>query len=234
MSAAPESATTFDDDFKRNLRWLPWVGACFSNRPQDQKLLIVGESHYAESKEVESREKDSSYTRKVVLRQFEKNRDKKRDNTLRALPRLLGSPSPLDTERLWKDVAFYNFVQRVMKTRKKRPRKSDLETGWVVFADLVQIIQPSHCLFLGVKTAKSFNRLDCSRISILQAVKSTKRIGRSRARSGTIQVFGKPIELCFIQHPGSYFKSESWREYLRDNHRGLLKCLNEEPEAAHP
>ena len=41
-------STAFDSDFNgiTELKWLPWVGQCFSEQPRDARLLIVGESHY--------------------------------------------------------------------------------------------------------------------------------------------------------------------------------------------
>ena len=38
----------FDVSFKKaqGLKWLPWVGPSFAHRSPENRLLIVGESHY--------------------------------------------------------------------------------------------------------------------------------------------------------------------------------------------
>ena len=149
----------------QDLKWLPWIGIDYFT--SDERLLIVGESHYLlpednpyyekNKDEVNSPEKD--FTRNVV-QTFCIDHKKVQpmfDNLNRCL---FGKRDmkkiTLDMRKAkWQQLAFYNFVQRPMENNQKRPTGEDLENGWKVFAELIKILQPTECIFIGVAAADS-------------------------------------------------------------------------------
>jgi hypothetical protein len=62
--------TNKDKEFKNveNLKWLPFVGQNFFNSPNENKMLIVGESHYHDKSEESILKHDNPlYTRIVII-----------------------------------------------------------------------------------------------------------------------------------------------------------------------
>jgi hypothetical protein len=222
-----ESATLYDLEFQQvqGLSWLPWVGHGYSERPSNQRLLVVGESHYFNGNTPDERQANRqkwlnypNYTREVVSESLI-NRDWT-TRTLSNIPKLLFRSAEVDTIRLWSDTAFYNFVQRMMDYKQdgqpERPAWDDYLTGWRVFKEIVGVLRPSHCLFIGVEAAKSFNfgRVSC-----------TKQIGRTWARVAYVDVGGSSIQLIFVQHLGKYFSWRQWNDYLHAQHPDLMSWL---------
>ncbi|KQS89166.1 hypothetical protein [Chryseobacterium sp. Leaf394] len=63
---------------------------------------------------------------------------------------------------LWKHISFYNFIQRSMDyssfngEKREQPNSADFKNGWAVFAEVVKIVKPTDCIFLGLKASESF------------------------------------------------------------------------------
>lgn len=221
----------------QGLTWLPWVGQRFRARPTNCRLLIAGESHYI-GKECKPEDmakakrdhmEDPRYTRDVVqeclIDQYWHNR------TLDTLPKLLFLTPNIDHARLWGDLSYYNFIQEPMDYSTDPPERPSWEafvTGWRVFLNIASILQPSHCLFLGVSASNSFNSVMRELGQQHNEVKWTKQVGRTNARFGSAYVDGKSIQMIFIQHPGKYFSWEHWNEYLKVSHPDLMAFMKAE------
>ena len=95
----------------------------------------------------------------------------------------------------------------------------DFATGWKVFSEVVRILQPSHCLFIGVAASEHFN---------LGSVSRTQRVGRTWARVAKLELGGKTTELIFVQHLGSYFSWSKWHGYLQSHHIDFMQWLEAE------
>jgi len=151
--------------------------------------------------------------------------------TLDNIPKLLFKTSEIDRVRFWSDSAFYNFIQRPMHYKKdnpERPSWNDFLLGWKVFAEVVRIIQPRYCLFIGVSAANSFNdSMTNQNLSFAPAV-WTEKISRTWARKAKVEIDGTTTELCFVQHTGKYFSWSQWHDYLQTNHSELINCLKDE------
>jgi len=229
------SSTQYDTAFSKiqNLTWLPWVGSNFFQRPAHKRLLVVGESHYFKNQaECEERSKDTIYTRDVVsesLVDYEWTTP-----TLNNIPKLLFMKSSIeiDRARLWGDSAYYNFIQRPVDYNRdglpERPTPDDFITGWQTFIEVVRIIQPSHCLFIGVTAANSFNHAMSSPNLSFVPVVCTKKVGRTWARKARLEIDGTTTELCFVQHTGKYFRCSLWHDYLEADQPGLMNWLDAE------
>jgi len=125
-----------------DLYWNPWIGESFSN--STDKLLIVGESHYADPKNNESIEKHKNvdFTKKVVSELAIKylTTDKRSGTLFRNLNLALIGQDSLKMEirdEKWNEFAFYNFIQEPMLSIKKRPSKIQVQQGWKVFIELL-------------------------------------------------------------------------------------------------
>lgn len=228
-----EATTPYDDAFRnvQGLTWLPWVGQNFSKRQPHKRLLVVGESHYFKGDTPEMRQANRESWLTDVLSTREVALDSLIDRdwttiTLTNIPKLLFKTAEIDRSRFWGDSAYYNLVQRPMdyfqEGQPERPTWDDYVMGWKVFAEVVRIIQPSHCLFIGVTAATSFN---------LGSVSHTRQVGRTWARVAKLEIAGSATELIFVQHLGKYFSWSKWHDYLQDEHKDFIHWLGAESYA---
>lgn len=228
------SSLEFDDRFRQigNLAWLPWVGINFSSRKPLQRLLIVGESHYfgevTEERYIEllqSHKEDAMHTRHAFDEFMLKRKCKIK--TYENIPRLLMSTDRFDRDRFWQDTAFYNFIQVPMR-KNGRPSMEQFEQGWKVFAGLARLLQPSHCLFIGVTAANSFN-LAVNQLGFPGArIQMTGKVGACHGRSAMIQYEGNSTELIFVKHLGSRMSPLAWHQHLRKRHPAFIEWLDAE------
>jgi hypothetical protein len=222
-----EATTRYDTAFRsvQGLTWLPWVGQRYFERPPQQRLLVVGESQYYKTQaEREERSRDPKYTRDIVSESL--IHGEWTTPTLTNIPKLLFKTSDIDGFKLWGDSAYYNFIQRLMDYKQdgqpERPNGDDFAAGWRVFAEVVRVIQPSHCLFIGVQAANSYN---------LGSVSCTQQVGRTWARVAKLEAAGKTTELIFVQHLGKYFSWSEWHDYLQARHTDFMSWIGAESYA---
>jgi hypothetical protein len=228
-----EATTRYDADFQsvEGLTWLPWVGQHFSERPADKKLLIVGESHYFKGDTPEARQAD----REEYLKHNHWTREQVSDShingywtsaTLTKIPELLFKTLGIDRARLWADSAFYNFVQRPMdKHENERPNENDFAVGWKVFAEVIRIIQPSHCLFIGVSASNFFN---------LGNITRHEKIDGVWPRVAKLEIAKATTELIFVHHLGRCKNVNQWHDYLQSQHTSFMGWLGAESYSIKP
>jgi hypothetical protein len=234
-----EASTQFDADLGRldGLTWLPWIGRSFHERPIQQRLLVVGESHYFHGKTPEERETNRqkwlvypNYTRDVVCECLINCEWPNR--TLDTIPRLLFRTTEIDRVRLWADSAYYNIVQRMMDYARdgspERPSWDDFLAGWKIFGEVVKIIQPSHCVFIGVTAANSFNQWIVTQNEFVSNVTTTQKLGGTWARTAKLEGAGVNTELIFVKHLGLPFSWSKWNDYLHAQHPDFMKWLGAE------
>ena len=232
-------STALDEAFSQiqGLTWAPWVGKNFLARPANRRLLVVGESHYV--KPLEPAQLDTlmadhlkyrEYTRDIVseclINQEWPNR------TLDNVPRLLFQTDDLDRPRLWSDTSFYNFVQTPMHYNREagpqRPSEEQFRAGWPVFLDLLRLLQPSHCLFIGVEAFCTFNAVLPTLGREFTSMQWTEQVGRTYGRKAAVRVADQEIALIGVQHLGKYFSWSNWHNYLVNQHPDLMGFLAEE------
>lgn len=225
-------------DTERGLAWLPWVGVNYPALPHGHRLLIVGEScYYWEEADRIGKWKKPTQTYDIIaeagighaVHSGWGHAGKTIDNVH---PVILGSRS-IDRERFWSDVSFYNFVQRPMRYGKKpeRPSGNDWMTGWKVFIDVCRIVEPSHCIFVGVEAAGRFNEaMKSEGVKFFQPIaKSTKITGDfgrgCYGRTAKIDLDGRSIELNFVLHTSRMKNYEAWRTFLKTNSPDIMGVL---------
>ena len=234
-----KSATRYDDALLvvPGLTWLPWVGQGFVERPLKKRLLVAGESHYYRGDTPEKREAE----RKAYLTNPQSTRDVVSESlinqdwttrTLTNIPKLLFQATAIDRPRLWADSAYYNFVQRPMDHNQggqpERPTEDDFVAGWRVFAEVVRIIQPSQCLFIGVEAAKTFNDSMTRQKVPFEQVSFDPPLGGVCPRVAGLEIAAAATKLVFVHHLGRCKVLSQWHDYLQAHHTGFMNWLEAE------
>ena len=159
---------SLDSQFDKieNLTWFPWVGKGY--KCAKRKLLVVGESHYLNEDSDENNEK----RRELLIRDKEHTRNclyevlinkswssKTYSNIMEALcDRGILS----DNKTALSEIAYYNFIQRQMdysKDTKERPNIDDYKIAWKCFLHIIDILQPTDCIFVGVESVTLFEEI---------------------------------------------------------------------------
>ena len=225
---------SYDSEFKvvPNLTWQPWVGTRYPKLSRAKRVLVVGESHYStepnpkkvlEAKRVLSAAAD--YTRRVIHECPISGAW--RNPTLENIARfLLGRPAK-NRAGLWSELAFYNFIQRPMEygARKERPTWNDWVLGWEVFCRVVEVLNPSHCIFIGVEAAKSFQWVMTRRAVKTLPIQKVQKVRRTWARAGGLVVGGHTVGLSFMRHCGAHFSWADWHRFLQSQCGKQLHAL---------
>ena len=164
----------FDSQFDKveNLVHYPWIGCNYASAPK--RVLIMGDSHYTVNDEGEFCPEeydrcvtDKEYTRGIINCAIEKGGWKFHTN----LQKTFLDESDMDIEGFWNKIASYNFIQEPMKGTHEVPSLADYETAWKCLADVVQIIKPDICIFVGLRNDNGMNALegkDVKNILVLQ------------------------------------------------------------------
>lgn len=235
MNAKTNAYDELFDQIKELTRY-PWIGSNY----KENRLLIVGESHYAQDENTNSDLdcyngflKDKNRTISIVEDLMNGSNWKTFQNTY---PALVGSEN-IDKEAFWSNVAFYNFIQRPMNTRMDRPSKSDYCSGWDVFYEVLKVIKPSHCIFLGLESAKFLYPVIKEKKDIIFADKKCtieqwdKRIGVNWGKIAHLEYEEVNTDITFIKHPSAYFKKKDWNDYLMERIGVTLENLKYKTKA---
>lgn len=224
----PHIAQNFDNQLSAiaDLTWLPWIGANYPTLPSSDRLLIVGESHYTDKKDaaearrvIDDHHKNRpDYTRNVCF-EIGMGKGNWKNRTFDEIHRTLSGGAVLNREVFWQDIAFYNHVQRMLWFERpggpERPSPVDFTNGWQVFAQVVEAIRPSHCLFVGVAASNYFNKVVAPMAVPFTKMRWTERVGRTWGRIGSITIGSHTTQIHAIQHCGRYFSPDRWNAYLR-------------------
>ena len=229
-----KSTSHYDTQFTAidGLTWLPWVGTKVPSLPQDQKLLIVGESHYSNetkadkvAKHVASLIADITYTRDII-QECPVNREW-RNPTLENIERFLLGGQTADPAGLWSELAFYNFVQRPMEyaLRKERPAWDDWVDGWSVFQEVINVLRPSHCIFIGVAASNAFDWAMNNSLVSFRPVSKVVKVRRTWARAAQLTVGDHSVGLSFMRHCGAHFSWSDWHNFLKSQCGDIILSL---------
>ena len=228
--------TTHDMKFSSvsNLRWTPWVGKRFQKKTSP-KLLIVGESHYAKARKNETieevqekEERNRELTREVVW-ECPVSKDWKNSTLDKIGPIFVGDEN-YKRRDFWQDFAFYNFVQRMVRYIQppERPSDSDFASGWVVFHEVLKIVKPDYCVFLGSQARHTFWSSMKNIGAEFSNQERSEQVGRCWSYRAEVRLDGKSVPIVFIQHPGKYFSPPAWHDYLLRQYASEITELKNE------
>ena len=221
-----------DEKFKaiQDLSWFPWVGHNYLNLPEANRVLVVGESHYSNDGTAETiakRKNWPEYTR-ACINECPVNLEW-RNPTLENIKKvLLGSAhGSVKNSKLWKNLSYYNFVQRPMEysgRNKERPTDKDCVTGWQVFLELACLLKPKYCLFLGVGASKSYNAIVPNEVGSNTKIEYGSKVGSVYPRLASLVLCNSEIQLSFIKHPSKYFSWRKWHEFLSRGDKSIISA----------
>lgn len=229
------NSTSFDSSLAATpgLTWLPWIGRDYDQQSSPNRLMIICESHYTnEPDEVKAREiiekhhRSPNYTREIV-QELGPDRDWE-NKTFNALHKTLFLTDAPDREAFWADVCCYNFVQRMLwypPGDPERPTWEDFVQGWRVFLDLVTLLKPTHCLFVGIEAANHFNGFMAGQSLRFVPVELTEQVSRTWGRRARLEIEGVTTSLHFIQHSGKFFSWSGWYDYLQRHAPEMMTIL---------
>ncbi len=220
----------FDDQFKKikSLKWLPWIGDKFLDLNSDNRIMVIGESHYFRPEEIdkEKHEKED-FTRTVVAEMaLKKNYYKTKffQNTLRGI---LGKKGPEFID-FWNQVAFMNLVQKPIQ-KDTAPTQQDFLIGWEACFEVIRVIKPAICLFIGVEASNFFPK----------AAKQNNHFKSDgmEKKSKVVQTYPRVVnlltnnqekvsKLVFIRHSSQYFSWSKWHhQFLKHEIPGPIQFL---------
>jgi hypothetical protein len=176
--------------------FLPWVGADYAKGLNDQRLLVLGESHYSE----DARNAYPNLTRDIVQRVV----GGERFPFFTKLGGVIQASTDSSTFS-WQSVLFYNFVQQLVGAHARdRPTEAMWANGFEAFGGVLAQYQPSAVLVAGVGTWSGLSRYFPSDAQS-HATASGEHV-RAWELTGL-----PPIAATWIDHPASFgFRAEEW------------------------
>ena len=220
-----ESEKKYDERFKsiNGLKWLPWVGKNYDKTG----VLIIAESHYGGETEFEADGSDNTkedFTREAFVKRHAngENMWKMPNNLMRAVWK--GDCSVGNRKIFWENVAFYNHVQKLMElATRQRPSKEDFRNGWDVFPEVVRILKPDYCLFIGLIASYSFNIKMKEKGLSYEPVSWMEKINGACPRRFSLTVDGHKTEVIGIRHTSGRISPDKWHDFLCTNWAEPLK-----------
>lgn len=171
----------YDSQFRNinNLRWYPAVGRNYDTNKY--KILVVGESHYANCESYSCSEyqqslltwEDSDSTRQCIIEdrfEFLWERENKTYRNISQLVSRLERPIP---EVVWENISYFNLVQELLPNIKFRPSYEQLLMGVNILDKIIDIIHPDLCIIIGVASRDAFRNSNNSFCEINTKIKNS-------------------------------------------------------------
>ena len=212
--------TEIDSSFENisGLLWRPFIGDNFGMT--QYRILFIGESHNVDPEGLDFVKMNKDFTRVIVDRMGIKE-----DKPSKFFINLNKMFVTKNTENFWEKICFYNFIQRPMVTNKDKPNTNDFRIGWNIFYEVINIIKPTICIFLGTSAANFFNNYCVGNMKIYEPIIWHDRINGAYFKKGLINCDNRDIELIFIKHPSMAFKVEQWTNLLQERYSPIINYL---------
>lgn len=226
-----ETCRIYDEEFSRieGLLHYPWVGMDYSEN--NTKVLILGDSHYTVNKDGSKCEKEyqeclnnKDYTRHILNDAINQE-----DiwNMYKGLYSLFGVSSFSAEKTLWDKVAFCNFVQQPMERRDAKPSVEQFKTAWFCLLDIIDIIKPDICLFIGIRGWVSNGYINTENRGTISLKDDTETINRCKPWKAQIKTKnGVQTRAIAIHHSSQGFAPDAWRDYLNRNAPEMLSLID--------
>lgn len=225
----------FDKAFKEveGLARYPWVGCLYAERSNKCRPLIIGESHYATdgkefSQEAYDQSKEKDFTRRVV-------NDVIKDKCIceptwkmyEGLLKTFLKISPENVKDFWSKVAFYNFIQRVMKSTDEEPSDEDKRKGWKCLRGVIKVLEPTSIILIGVRNDGGSDSLNDDYVKLVDFKDDKEnKVKGCAPRIGNIVTCNGVIPLTLIHHTSQRYSHDSWREYLKKRDPQIMAYLS--------
>ena len=199
-----------------SLSWLPFVGKNYLK--SDQKILIVGESHYVPEDDDEEFYARKEWTREYILKEGLELEPWYMGTAKNALTREIEKTisGGLDKET-WNNVAFFNLIQRLLSSINKvdRPTYNDIIDGLKAFKEVVPILDPDMIIFCGVEAGKHFEQIHHDPDFKIEEIDLPKvKINGAYPRQYDLTFNNKTRRCTFVKHPSMGYSVEEWRPII--------------------
>ena len=210
----------------------PWIGNKYV--ANNNRILILGDSHYAvdengnESEaEVKRFKEDKNSTREIVNCVINDVCSNESTWTMfRNLIATFTSYTPEEVKYLWSNIAFYNFIQEPMKKRDQEPSSKEEKEGWRCFCEVIDIIAPRFCIFIGKRRSQEINTIKelCSRFTFFEDKEICNKVhplyGEIETKRGVL------TQYLIIKHTSSYYSPDAWYQYLKNKRPEIIAQLD--------
>lgn len=213
----------------KSLTWKPYIGKNYNFT--SPKILVIGESHYVPDGEDFNDYQQSNWTREFILKEGLQQKpfysESKKNNLIREVEKTLLALEKVDSAnsmKLWNNISYYNFIQRLMTSLDKRPTYEDIINGWKTFSKVYDILQPDIILFCGIESSKhlvNFNNTN-KEFDITPLDTTFDKINRTYPKSFILQRNGNSTNCLFIKHPSMMYSWEPWSKILDEITSGKM------------
>ncbi|WP_194973653.1 hypothetical protein [Aquiflexum lacus] len=224
-----------DEELKKieSIHWLPWIGEKYFEIPPENRMLIIGESHYL-SDSGDPKKKEGDWENKIrkdltqrMIGEDVQHKLYYENPTFRNFHKVLFNEDNLDLTRFWELVSFYNFIQRPMDSKSHRPSKEDYQFGWDTFSEVFDFLKPKYCLFIGTGYANNLNKnLKIGQKLNRSSVSCPEMINRTYGKKMIIEDENLNTAKCiFIKHTSKYITPQKWNSFLNQEMKDQLDWL---------
>ena len=109
----------------------------------------------------------------------------------------------------------------------EQPTIADFDVGWNVFVEVLKILKPTNCIFIGVSAAMPFERM-MDQLNIKRTNRlSHDKIGNTNPISASIEVEDHVTNISFVKHTSAYFSPVEWSHFVENQHGKIIEELKE-------
>lgn len=221
MFCKQNNTEEFDKQFSeiKSLKWLPWIGQEF---PKNKRFIVLGESQYEDGHDWQENNLDA--TRTLIRNRCLGHRGSFYTKVEKVLLSEC-NPSLEQKNNLWRTIAYWNLVQRLMSSKKERPNFEDFICGWKVFFGVLETLKVLNCTII-VMGKSSFG--PCGYFLQNKDTSWSKDLFDEKNKVIKLSKEGSTLMLVFINHPsGSYgFKWQTWADLLLCYEPSIGHALN--------
>ncbi len=212
-----------------NLKWLPYIGDQYMKIDENYKMIVIGESHYHDNSEQSILKHNNEYYTRIVIKELAIERQYWGTKIFQNFHKTIFTNDIFSTSKFWNLVSYYNFIQRPMVTNKSRPDGKDFYESWKPFFEIVKILKPKICLFIGTSAANSLSNAIKNSDFKTNGVKWEEKINRAYAKTAIItDKENNEIKLIFIRHTSQMYSWQKWNLYLEKVMNNQLSWLKEQ------
>jgi len=195
---------------QNGIRWMPFIGENYFNSPF--KILLVGESHYANPNDSNDLSNNPDFTKLMVK---ELGIEKMNYNNIKLFNRVNSLINYNANDVVWQNICFYNFIQEVMPENIIRPTRENYINGWKSFIHVINALKPDLCIFIGTEAANSLETAlnNNEEYNISNFIRGEK-INGTYLRSASLNNNNHTSKLIFIKHLSKFATVSKWREKI--------------------
>ena len=201
----------------KELKRFPWIGKNYLQN----RILILGDSHYATNQEAEREFEDPYSTIETIKAVIEKGPY----SFYNGLYNLFNLETQKDIEEFWSNIAFYNFVQEIMKDVHQKPSPTNRMKAWRCLAEVSKVLQPTFILFLGIRNWYGTHALEGTDTKCILEWDKTIKISKVTPAYGRLILPQREIPFSIIRHTAMGFNAPAWREYLQNKVPEVMSAL---------